>query len=136
MDIKVKGNMIAYEKGCRAGNSKGYSLDKGKSQRKEPESNTDGPSTTYLTVQPMQDNPTIVEQNIKSNSNTDQVDTSHTEQSFQANPRESTSNRRAVEKSKSLGEVAWEQIFNNHKSELPHTEFMDRLKKVITSEQF
>ena len=29
-----------------------------------------------------------------------------------------------------------EQIFNNHKSELPHTEFMDCLKKVITSEQF
>ena len=32
--------------------------------------------------------------------------------------------------------MAWEQIFNNHKSELPHTEFMDHLKKVITSDQF
>ena len=99
-------------------------MNKGKSQRIEPESKTNGPST----IQPMQDNPTIAEQNIKNNSITDQADTSHPEQSSQANPKENTSNRRADEKSKSLGEVAWEQIFNNHKSELPHTEFMDRLK--------
>ena len=110
MDIKVKGNIIAYEKGGRAGNSTGNSLHKGKSQRKEPGSNTDGPSTTYLTAQPMQDNLTVAEQNIKSNSNPDQVDTSHPEQSLQANQKESTSNRRAEKKSMSLGEVAWEQI--------------------------
>ena len=71
MDIKVKGNIIAYEKGGRAGNSTVNSLDKGKSQMEEPESNTGGPSTTYLTVQPMQDNLTIAKQNIKSNSYTD-----------------------------------------------------------------
>ena len=81
----------------------------------------------------MQDNLIIAEQNIKNNSITDQA---NPEQSSQANPKENTNNRKADEKSKSLGEVAWEQIFNNHKSELPHTEFMDRLKKVITSEQF
>ena len=28
------------------------------------------------------------------------------------------------------------QIFNNYKSDLPYKEFMDRLKKVITHEQF
>ena len=38
------------------------------------------------------------------------------------------------EKSNSLGELAWEKIF--HESKLPHTEFMDHLKKVITREQF
>ena len=47
MDIKKKGNIITYEKGGRAENSTGNSLDTGKSQRKEPGSNTDGPSTTY-----------------------------------------------------------------------------------------
>ena len=46
MDIRKKGNIIAYEKGGRAGNSTGNSLDKGKSHRKEPGSNTYGPSTT------------------------------------------------------------------------------------------
>ena len=40
------------------------------------------------------------EQNIKSNSNTDQVDTSHPEQFIQANQKESTSNKRAEKKSK------------------------------------
>ena len=68
----------------------------------------------------MQDNPTIAEQNIKSNSNPEQVDTSHPEQSIQANAKESTSNKRAEKKSKSLGKVAWERIFNNYKSKLPH----------------
>ena len=96
-------------------------MNKGKSQRKEPGNNTDGPSTTYLKAQPMQDKLTVAEQNIKSNSNPDQVDASHPEQSLQANQKESTSNRRAEKISKSLGEVAWEQIFNNHKSELPYT---------------
>ena len=80
MDIKTKGNIIAYEKGGRAGTFTDNSLDKGKSQRKEPENNIDGPSTTYVTAQPMQDNPTVAKQHIKSNSNPDQVDISHTEQ--------------------------------------------------------
>ena len=64
----------------------------------------------------MQDNPTIAEQNIMSNSKTDQVDNSNLEQSIQANPKERTSNKRAEKKSKSLGEVAWEQMFKDHKS--------------------
>ena len=102
INIMEKGNIIAYEKGGQARNSTGNPLNKGKSHRKEPESNTDGPST----IKPMQDNPTIAEQNIKSNSITDQVDTSHPEQFIQANQKESTSNRGAEQKSKSLGEVA------------------------------
>ena len=32
--------------------------------------------------------------------------------------------------------MAWEQIFNDHKSELPNTKFMDHFKKAITCEQF
>ena len=99
-------------------------MNKGKSHRKDPESNTDGPST----IQPMQDNPIIAEQNIKNNSITDQA---NPEQSSQTKPKENTSDRKADEKNNSLGEVAWERIF--HESELPHTEFMDHLKNVITS---
>ena len=66
INIMEKGNIIAYEKGGQTGNSTRNLLNKGKSHRKEPESNTDGPST----IQPMQDNPVIAEQNIKNNSMT------------------------------------------------------------------
>ena len=79
MDIKEKGNTIAYEKGSRAENSTVNSLDTGKSQRREPGSNTNGLSTAYLTAQPMQDHKTVAKQHIKSNSNPDHVDTSHPE---------------------------------------------------------
>ena len=124
-----KGNIIAYEKGSQARSSTGNPLNKGKSHRKEPESNTDGPST----IQPMQDSPIIAEKSIKNNSITDQA---NPEQSSQAKPKENTNNRKADEKNKSLGKVAQERIFNNHKPELPHIEFMGRLRKVITNEQF
>ena len=53
---------------------------------------------------------------------------------IQTKPEKNTSDRNTDEKSSSLGEVAWERIF--HESELPHTEFVGRLKKVITREQF
>ena len=59
IDIRKKGNMIAYEKGGRAESPTGNSLDTGKSQRREPGCNTDGPSTTDLTSQPMLDHMTV-----------------------------------------------------------------------------
>ena len=62
MDIKEKGNIITHEKGNRARNSTGNSFDKGNSQREEPENNIDGPNTTYVTAQSVQDNPKIAEQ--------------------------------------------------------------------------
>ena len=84
----------------------------------------------------MQSNPATAEWSVKSNLNTDQFNISHPEQSSQASLKEGTINDSSEGKSKSLGEVAWEQIFNNYKPELPYTEFIDCLKKVITYEQF
>ena len=69
INIMEKGNIIAYEKGGQTRNSTGNPLNEGKSHRKEPESNTDGPST----IQPMQDSPMLAEKSIKHNSITDQV---------------------------------------------------------------
>ena len=82
----------------------------------------------------MQSNPATAEWSVKSNLNTDQFNISHPEQSSQASLKEGTINDSSERKSKSLGEVAWEQIFNNYKPELPYTEFMDHLEKVITYE--
>ena len=87
-----------------------------------------------MSAQLMQSNPTMTKWNIKSSLNTDQVNISHPKQSSQESLKEDIINGQSEEKSKSLGEAAWEQIFNNHKPELPHTEIMDRLKKVITNE--
>ena len=84
----------------------------------------------------MQSNPATAEWSVKNNLNTDQFNISHPEQSSQASLKEGTINDSSKGKSKLFGEVAWEQIFNNHKPELPYTEFMGRLKKVITYEQF
>ena len=67
----------------------------------------------------------LAEKSIKHNSITEQ---DNPEQSSQTKPKENTSNKKADEKNNSLGEVAWEQILNE--SELPHTEFMDRLKRL------
>ena len=79
----------------------------------------------------MQDSPMLAERSIKHNFIADQASP---EQSSQTKPKENTSDRKADEKNNSLGKVAWECIF--HESELPHTEFMGCLRKVITSEQF
>ena len=100
---------------------------KGKSHRKESERNTDGPNT----IQPIQDSLLLAEKSIKHNSITEH---DNPEQSSQTKPKESTGNMKVDEKNNSLGEVAWEQVL--HESKLPHTEFMDHFKKVITSEQF
>ena len=55
---------------------------------------------------------------------------------IRANQTKNTHNRRARQKNKTLGEVAWEQIFNDNKPKLPNTNFMGHLKKAITCEQF
>ena len=73
----------------------------------------------------MQDSPMLAERSIKHNFIADQA---IPEQSSQTKPKENISNRKADEKSNSLGEVAWEKIF--HESELPHTEFMGCLKRL------
>ena len=130
MDIRKKGNIIAYEKGGRAENTTGNSLDTRKSQRKESGSHTDGPSTIHMAAQPMQDHKTVTKQCTRSNSNPDHVDTSHHEQLIQARQKENTTNRGAEQENKTLGEVAWEQMFNDHISELPDTKFMGRLKRL------
>ena len=85
---------------------------KRKSCGRESESSTDRPST----IQPMQDSPMLAERSIKHNFIVDQTSP---EQSSQTKPKENTSDRKADEKSNSLGEVAWERIF--HESELSHT---------------
>ena len=127
INIMEKGNIIAYENGGWARSSTGNPSIKRKSHGKESESNTDGPST----IQPMQDSPMLAERSIKHNYIADQA---NPEKSSQTKPKENTSDRKADEKNNSLWEVAWKRIF--HESELPHTEFMDRLKKVLTNEQF
>ena len=53
MDIRKKENKIAYEKGDKAKNTTGNSLDTGKSQKNELGSHTIGPSTIHMAVQPM-----------------------------------------------------------------------------------
>ena len=136
MDIRKKGNIIAYEKGGKGENTTGNSLDTRKSQRKELGSHTDGPSTIHMAVQPMQYNKIVTKQRTRDNSNPDHVNTSHPEQFIQASQKEDTSNRGARQKNKMLGEVAWEQMLNDNKSELPNTKFMGHLKKAITCEQF
>ena len=93
INIMEKGNIIAYEKGGRARSSTGNPLNKGKSHRKEPESNTDGPST----IQPMQDSLMLAEKSIKHNSITEQ---DNPEQSSQTKPKENTGNKKADEKKK------------------------------------
>ena len=70
----------------------------------------------------------------KSIRNKSSANETNPDESISTKPKEGTSNRDIDEKSNSLGEVAWEQVL--HESKLPHTEFMDHLKKVITSEQF
>ena len=59
MDIRKKGNIIAYEKGGKAENTTGNSLDTRKSQRKESGSHTDGPSTIHMAAKPMQYDRTV-----------------------------------------------------------------------------
>ena len=125
INIMEKGNIIAYEKEGQDMNSTSNQLIKGKSHRKESERNTDGPST----IQPIQDSLLLAEKSIKHNSITEH---DNPEQSSQTKPKENTGNKKADEKNNSLGEVAWEQVL--HESKLPHTEFMDHLKKIITSE--
>ena len=75
MDIRKKGNIIAYEKGGKAENNTGNSLDTRKSQRKELGSHTDGPSTIHMVTQSMQYNKIITKQCTRSNSNPDHVHT-------------------------------------------------------------
>merc|ERR1711895_31579 len=73
----------------------------------------------------------LAEESIKHNLSTEKT---KPEQFIQTEPKDNNRDRKADEKNNSLGEVAWERIF--HESELPHTEFMGCLRKVITSEQF
>ena len=89
-----------------------------------------------MAAQPMQYNMTVTGQRTRSNSNPDHDKTSHPEHLIQANQVEDTNNRGARQKDKTLGEVAWEQMLNDNKPELPNTNFMGHLKKAITCEQF
>ena len=98
---------------------------------KAPEAAQENSTDSSSTVQPMQVSPMLAEQSIKHNFSANKT---NPEQFIQTKPKENTSDRKADEKSNSLGEVAWERIF--HESELPHTDFMGQLKKVITREQF
>ena len=136
MDIKEIGNIIMHDKVNRDRKPTGNSFNKENSQRKEPRNDINRPGTTDATDQSMQSNSATAEWSVKSNLSTNQFNISHPEQSSQASLKEGTINDSAEEKSKSLGEVACEQLFNNYKPELPYTEFMGSLKKVITYEQF
>ena len=118
INIMENGNIKTLEKGSRARSSTGSPLIKRKSRGRESESSTDRPST----IQPMQDSPMLADRSIKHSFIADQA---IPEPSSQTKPKENISNRKADEKSNSLGEVAWERIF--HESKLPHTEFMDHL---------
>ena len=67
INIMEKSNIIAYEKESQDMNSTGNQLIKGKSLRKESESNMDGPST----IQPIQDSLMLAEKSIKHDSITE-----------------------------------------------------------------
>ena len=136
MDIRKKGNIISFEKGGNVENTTNISLDTRESQRKELGSHNDGPSTVHMAAQLMQYNKIVAGQCTRSNSNPDHDKTSHPEHLIQANQVEDTNNRGARQKDKTLGEVAWEQMLNDNKPELPNTNFMGCLKKAITYEQF
>ena len=129
MDIRKKGNIITYEKGGNVENTTSISLDTRESQRKELGSHKDGPSTVHMAAQPMQYNKTVTGQRTRSNSNPDHVDPSYPEHLIQANQTKDIDDRRSRQKNKTLGEVAWEQMFKDNKSELPNTNFMGHLKR-------
>ena len=79
---------------------------------------------------------TVARQHTRCNFESGQVDPSHLEHIIQANRTKDIKDRRAKQKSKTLGEVAWEQMFNSNNPKLPNTNFMCRLKQAITLEQF
>ena len=122
-----KGNIITYEKGSQAKNARNSPSIKRNSHRKESESSTD----SSVTIQSFPESPMLPEKSIGNKSSPNKT---NPDESIPTKPKESTSNRDMDEKSSSLGKVAWERIFNE--SKLPHTDFMGRLKKVITKEQF
>ena len=97
------------------------------SHRKESESSTD----SSITVQPLPESQMLAGKSIRHKFSANKT---NPEKFIHTKPKENTSNRDTDEKSNSLGEVAWERIFNE--SELPLTDFMGRLEKVITREQF
>ena len=122
-----KGNIITYEKGSQAKNSRSSPSIRRDSHRKESESSTD----SSITIQSLPESPMLPGKSIRSKSSTNET---NPDESIPTKPKEGTSNRDIDEKSNSLGKVAWEKIFNE--SELPHTDFMGRLEKVITRDQF
>ena len=72
----------------------------------------------------------------RSGSNVDHSDPSEFKDIIQMDQTKTMKDQKEKRKNKSLGEIAWEQMFNGENMELPATSFMDRLKQAITHEQF
>ena len=127
INIMEKGNIITYEKGSQAKNSRSSPSIRRDSHRKESESSTD----SSITVQSLPESPMLPRKSIMCEFSTNET---NPDEFIHTKPKENTSNRDIDEKSNSLGKVAWERIFNE--LELPYTDFMGQSKKVITREQF
>ena len=70
----------------------------------------------------------ITKQSTMSSLNMDQVDPLELEEIIQINQTKNIKDWKAKRKSKSLGEVAWEQMFDSENLKLPDTKFMNYLK--------
>ena len=120
INIMEKGNIITYEKGGQAKNARNSPSIKRNSHRKELESSTD----SSVTIQSLPESPMLPGKSIGNKSSPKK--TNHDE-AIPTKPKKNISNRDMDEKSSSLGNVAWERIFNE--SKLPHTDFMGQLKR-------
>ena len=85
---------------------------------------------------------TTTKQRTRSSSNVDPIDPSQLNVLIKTNRAKNSADRktkleeRKRESAMSLGAGAWDDMFNSDDLELPDTNFMNRLKKVVTHEQF
>ena len=130
MDVKETGDIITHEKGARVRTPIKNSINEEDTQRKALGTSINRPDITHATDQSKQNNPAKEECSIIKNSNMHKFYILNLDQSSPASPEEGTINDTSVRKNYALGEVAWMHLFNSYKPELPHTEFMDRLKRL------
>ena len=74
-------------------------------------------------------------QGTKNDSNVDHSDQSEFEDMILMDLSKPRKDWKGKRKNKSLGKIAWEQVFEGDNIELPATSFMDWLKQAITHEQ-
>ena len=83
---------------------------------------------------------TVIRQHTRSNSNVELVDHSELETIEKANRAKNSKKGKAAKRKQqapvNLGEVAWDQMFEQGSFNLPTTSFMERLKQAVTEEDF